>query len=143
MPWMPLLVVSTLVCACSAEPDASIPGNAQVERPFAGIGEGEVISLTGAEPFWGGEIAHGTMRWTTPENMDGESVAVTRFAGRGGLSFSGRLQGKAIDLAVTPAPCSDGMSDRSYPFTVTVQWGDEQLQGCGWSDVQPYAGGEG
>jgi uncharacterized membrane protein len=140
---IPLLAIVILVCACSAGPDVSIPGNTEDEQPFAAIGEDEVIRLTGTEPFWGGEIAGGTMLWTTPENIDGETVAVTRFAGRGGLSFSGQMQGRQIDIAVTPAPCSDGMSDRTYPFAVTVQWGDEQLQGCGWSDVQPFAGGEG
>jgi len=140
---MPLLAVATLVCACSSDPDAAIPGNAQDDQPFAGIGEDEVIRLTGTEPFWGGEISGDTMLWTTPDNMNGESVGVTRFAGRGGLSFSGQLQGKTIDIAVTPALCSDGMSDRNYPFTVTVQWGGVELQGCGWSDVQPFAGGEG
>jgi uncharacterized membrane protein len=143
MRFMPVLAASALVCACSNGQDASIPGNAQDEHPFSGIGEDEVIRLTGTEPFWGGEIAGGTMLWTTPDNIDGERIAVTRFAGRGGLSFSGELQGRAIDLVVTPAPCSDGMSDRSYPFTVTVQFGDDQLQGCGWSDAQPFAGGEG
>lgn len=129
--------------ACSSEPDARLPGNAQDEQPFAGIGEDEEIGLTGTEPFWGGEISGGTMLWTTPDDMGGAHIAVTRFAGRGGVSFSGQLQGRVIDLTVTPALCSDGMNERTYPFTVTVQWGDAQLQGCGWSDVQPYEGGEG
>lgn len=140
---MPLLAVTALLSACSAEPNAALPGNAQDDQPFAAIGEGEVVHLLGTEPFWGGEISGGTMHWSTPEDPDGESVAVIRFAGRGGLSFSGELQGRQFDLTITPASCADGMSDRDYPFTVTVQWGDEQLQGCGWSDVHPFTGGEG
>ncbi|MES2700146.1 MAG: hypothetical protein V4647_11105, partial [Pseudomonadota bacterium] len=71
-----------------------------------------------------------------------ETIAVARFAGRGGLSFTGTLQGAQFDLAITPASCSDGMSDRTYPFAVTVQLGDQQLSGCGWTDRQGYTGGE-
>ncbi len=137
------LAASLALAACSGEPDAQLPGNAQDEQPFGGIAEDEVIRLTGTEPFWSGEISGNTMVWTTPENIDGERVAVTRFAGRGGLSFSGNLQGQTMDLTVTPATCSDGMSERRYPFTVTVQWGDTQLLGCGWSDVQADEGGGG
>lgn len=132
--------------ACTPEHDAALPGDAADDQPFDAIAADEVISLTGTEPFWGGTIAGGTLTWTTPEDIEGQQTSVARFAGRGGISFSGELGGEAIDLMVTPAPpaqlCSDGMSDRSYPFVVTVTLGEQQLQGCGWSDRQGYAGGE-
>ena len=70
------------------------------------------------------------------------SEPVERFAGRGGLSFSGAVQGARADIALSPADCSDGMSDRTYPFGVTVQLGEQVLSGCGWTDSQPYTGGE-
>lgn len=130
------------LAACSSQPNGQLPGNAQDDQPFSAIAPDEVIRLTGTEPFWGGEIAGNVLRWSTPENIDGQAISVERFAGRGGLSFSGTLEGAAIDIVVTPAPCSDGMSERTYPFAVTVQKGAEQLNGCGWSDRQPYTGGE-
>lgn len=130
------------LAACSSQPDGQLPGNAQDEQPFSAIAPDEVIRLAGTEPFWGGEITGDVLRWSTPENIDGQAISVERFAGRGGLSFSGTLEGAAIDIVVTPAPCSDGMSDRTYPFAVTVQKGAEQLNGCGWSDRQPYTGAE-
>ena len=131
-----------LLAACAQAPDADLPGNAQDERPFAAIGEDETIRLIGTEPFWGGEVAGDRLTWSTPENIDGQQVSVTRFAGRGGLSFSGTLDGRQIDIAVTPGTCSDGMSDRTYPYVVTVTLGSEQLNGCGWSDSAGYSGGE-
>ena len=135
---LPLLFLA----ACSSEPDAALPGNAQDDQPFSGIGESEMLSLTGTEPFWSGEIVGRQLTYTTPEDMDGTRVAVSRFAGRGGLSYSGELSGQPLDIAITPAPCSDGMSDRSYPFTVTLQIGEEQRNGCGWSDAQPFTGSD-
>ena len=123
-----------------------MPGNADDRQPFDLIAPGETINLTGTEPFWGGEIAPEgagwTLRWSTPENIAGERVTMERFAGRGGLAFSGTLAGEGLDLAITPADCSDGMSDRTYPYAVTVTLGDQQLDGCGWTEARPYTGGE-
>lgn len=149
----PLLVSAAflaLLAACTS-PDspaddggdsASVPGETSETQPFSAIAEDEVVHFTGTEPFWGGEIEGGTLRWSTPDNVDGEMITVSRFAGRGGLSFTGTLQGGPFDLAITPATCSDGMSDRTYPFAVTVLQGDQQLSGCGWTDSQGFTGGE-
>ncbi len=139
-----------LLAGCTQQPDAALPGDATDDQPFSAIAADEEIHFTGTEPFWGGDIAGGQLTWMTPENIandpGGQRVTVTRFAGRGGVSFSGELDGQAIDLMVTPvpasAPCSDGMSDRTYPFAVTVTLGEQQLAGCGWSDKQGYSGGE-
>ncbi len=128
--------------ATPGEDTASAPGDAEDTRPFSAIAESDVVHFTGTEPFWGGEIEGGTLRWSTPDNIAGELAPVERFAGRGGLSFTGALQGGQLDLAITPAQCSDGMSDRTYPFAVTVALGDQQLNGCGWTDSQGYTGGE-
>jgi uncharacterized membrane protein len=121
--------------------DAAIPDPASSE-PYAGIAESETLRFTGTEPFWGGEATGGSLTYTTPEDPDGTTIAVERFAGRGGLSFSGSLAGAALVMSVTPGACSDGMSDRSYPFTVTLELGGEQRNGCGWTDRQPFTGPE-
>lgn len=125
---------------------AQAPGDADDHRPFAQVAAGEVVHVTGTEPFWGGVIAPAgagwQINWSTPELPDGVSAPVDRFAGRGGLSFSGTLQGRPLDIALSPAACSDGMSDRTYPYGVTVQLGDQTLSGCGWTDGEPYTGGE-
>jgi uncharacterized membrane protein len=119
--------------------DAKLP-DADSTQAYNGIGEDETVHFTGTEPFWGGEVSGTTLTYTTPENPDGATIAVERFAGRGGLSFSGSLEGADIEMTVTPLECSDGMSDRTYPFTVTIKIGDDLRNGCGWSERQPFAG---
>ena len=93
-----------------------------------------VIRFAGTEPFWGGQVAGTSLTYTAPDNLDGSVITVERFAGRGGLSFSGRLDGRTFDLAITPGDCTDGMSDRTYPLVATLQLGSEQRNGCAWRD---------
>lgn len=128
------LTLFAVACGSGGDP---APGDVPV---YDGIGEGETISLLGTEPFWGAKIAGGTMIYTTPENIDGVSIPVTRFAGNGGLGLHGEWTGKPVQIAVTPGECSDGMSDRIYPFTATVRIGESDLAGCGYTDSQPFTG---
>lgn len=121
--------------------DAKVP-DADSTEAYDGIGEDETVRFIGTEPFWGGEASGGSLTYTTPENPDGAKIAVERFAGRGGLSFAGAFEGADFEMTVTPLECSDGMSDRTYPFTVTLKMGDDLRNGCGWSDRQPFEGQE-
>ena len=121
--------------------------DARETTAFAGIAQGEAIILSGTEPFWSAQIEGDTMRYRTLENQDGVEFPVERFAGNNGLSFSGRLPneggregGAAVDVAVTPGDCSDGMSDRTYPFVATLVVAEETLIGCAHTDRQPFQG---
>ena len=111
-------------------------------EPYAGVNEGETIRFTGTEPFWGGEVTGDELRYTTPENQEGAVIAVERFAGNNGVAYSGVLNGSAFDMTVTPGQCSDGMSDRMYPFTVTLKIADETRGGCAWTDRMRFTGPE-
>ena len=117
------------------------PGSGPTDA-FDAIGADETVFLTGTEPFWGGEIAGTEARYTTPENIDGASFAVDRFAGNNGLGFTGTVEGVSFDLTVTPGECSDGMSDRTYPYTATLLIGGETRNGCAYTDRQPFTGPE-
>lgn len=112
----------------------------QRAETFSAIAPGDTIHLIGTEPFWSGEIAHGEALWKTPETMAGTRFAVERFAGNNGVSFTGRMGAERFDLMVTPGQCSDGMSDRSYPYMAAVKLGDRQLSGCAWTDRQMFTG---
>ena len=101
-----------LLAACSSGPGEGVPGDVDDTQPYAGIGEGETINMVGTEPFWSAEIAGSMLTWTTPDQPDGITGTVERFAGRGGYSLSGTLEGRILDATITPAECSDGMSDR-------------------------------
>jgi uncharacterized membrane protein len=125
--------------AAAPSPTSTVVTAADTQA-YSGIAPDEVVRFTGTEPFWGGQAAGEALTYTTPENQTGEMIAVDRFAGRNGISFSGELGGMPFVLAVTPGQCSDGMSDRRYPFTVTLQVKGEQREGCAWTDRQPYSG---
>jgi uncharacterized membrane protein len=116
---------------------AAKPAAADDTAAFDGIGADETVHFTGTEPFWGGEVHGTTLRYNTPENIDGTEIAVERFAGRGGLSYSGQLEGAAFEMMLTPLESGDGLSEIVYPFTVTVKIGEDTREGCGWTDRQP------
>jgi len=126
----------------NAATDDGLPGNTDDTAPYDGVAEDEVLRFTGTEPFWGGEVSGNTLTYSTPEEPDGVAIEVERFAGRGGISFSGRLDGAPFDMTVTPLRCSDGMSDRTYPFAVTLEVAQETRSGCAWSDRRPFEGPE-
>lgn len=129
-----MVASSAALTACQPSEGETVPGDAFDTQPYADIAEDAVVRITGTEPFWGGTIAGGQLTWSTPENIDGTVVPVERFAGRGGLSFSGQLEGQQIDIAITPGDCSDGMSDRTYPFNATVELDGQTLSGCAWRE---------
>lgn len=121
--------------------DRDLPGD-ESTRPYDGLGEDETLSFTGTEPFWGGEVRGTSLIYRTPEDQEGTEIEVTRFAGRGGMAFGGQLDGALFEMTATPLECSDGMSDRTYPFTVTLMIGSETRNGCGWTERQPFEGPE-
>lgn len=149
-PILLIAITALLLTGCSGGANTgAVPGDTEDKRPYDGISAQEMITAVGTEPFWGAKISGGgddqpgTLLFTTPQNTvgdaDGERAAVTRFAGRGGLSFSGTLSTGPFTLVITPGACSDGMSDNSYPFVVTMQYyQDSTLSGCAWTESQPF-----
>ncbi len=135
-----LLATSVLLGGCEAG-----DGIDQGGKVFADISADAQITLTGTEPFWGLEIdaAEGKehpARFSQPGDIDGRAFTLSRFAGNNGLGFSGELAGRKMQVAITPGDCSDGMSDRRYPFAATVAWGDETLLGCAHTSNAPFTG---
>lgn len=115
-------------------------------QPFDGISPSAKIKLLGTEPFWGLEIEPAgeayIARYSAPDNAAGTDFAAARFAGNNGLGFNGELDGKTVQIALTPSECSDGMSDRTYPYTATFVLGDVTLFGCGYTSDETFGGGQ-
>jgi uncharacterized membrane protein len=151
---LPLAAACALLSACqpgasdgpaaeeTAAGDAAVPGDTGETAPYSEIAEDEVLRFLGNEPFWGGDVSGGILTYKTPEDQDGTAIEVERFAGRGGIAFSGELGGADFEMTVTPLECSDGMSDRTYPFTVTLEIGEDKRNGCAWSEQHPFDGPE-
>jgi uncharacterized membrane protein len=126
--------------SAATQQPGSPPGDTSDMHPYDGIHADETVQFTGTEPFWGGSVSGRELTYSTPEKPDGDPIAVTRFAGRGGVSWSGAFQDKPFRLAVTEGQCSDGMSDRTYPFTATLEVLGEQRQGCAWTMRRSFTG---
>ena len=132
-----------LLAACNSHggtQDATTPAEGSKAAVYAGLRAVDTLHFTGTEPFWGGSVTGGTLTYKTPEQPEGTAITVRRFAGNNGLNFSGKLGERPFDMAVTNAACSDGMSDRTYPFTVTLQIGGEMRSGCAWTAARGFGG---
>jgi uncharacterized membrane protein len=142
LPLIALLAACNSGGANGGAADPTAPQADGEQTAYTGIRPDETLRFTGTEPFWGGQVTGTSLTYTTPENIDGTTFPVQRRAGNNGLSLTGTLDGRRFDVAVSEAPCSDGMSDRTYPFTVTLRIGEETRNGCGWTDRRGFAGPE-
>lgn len=88
------------------------------------------FQATGTEPFWGASVDGATLTYTTPEFPNGIRITVARRDSGGSADYSGTLDGKPLTLKVAPGQCSDGMSDRIYPFTAVREIGPDIARGC-------------
>jgi len=129
------LLISLAACA-PAKTDGIDPQG----KAFDAIAAEEAVTLVGTEPFWNLAIKGGEGVWTTPDRNPGTAFKVTRFAGNGGLGFSGQLDGKPFTATLTPGTCNDGMSDRRFPFVATIAFGGETFEGCGYTTSKPFTG---
>lgn len=90
------------------------------------------VRAIGTEPFWNARIEGRCVTYSHPEDQSGTRVwtRYTPGAGGGG-TWSGALGGRRFELRIRPqAGCSDGMSDRRYPFAADLAVGGEQRSGC-------------
>lgn len=127
----------TLAACSPAQQDGIDPAG----KTFDAVAPDEAVTLIGTEPFWSLRVERGEGVWTTPEQQPGTRFALSRFAGNNGLGFTGTLEGRPFTATLTPGACSDGMSDRRFPFVATIAWGEQTLKGCGYTASSPFTGG--
>lgn len=121
----PILSALTLLCLASA---CSTPTS--TPAPPASAFPAKLKAL-GTEPFWSLGIDGDTVAYSTAEQPAAVAARVERRETAGELALGGVLAGDAITVNVTRETCSDGMSDRVYPYAVKVRLGAKQLAGCG------------
>lgn len=137
------VVIFAASCLPGCSPSDSIDDDGRI---FEGIAPEEAISLIGTEPFWNMEIAphksagEFTARYGTMERPGDVTFPLNRFAGNNGLAFSGEWDGKSVQIAITPAECTDQMTGRDYPFAATLAIGDDVRLGCAYTDRQGFSG---
>lgn len=91
------------------------------------------LRAVGTEPFWGARIEGRCVTYSTPDNPDGTRIW-TRLTGSASQRiWTGALDGQRFVLELQKAigaSCSDGMSDRRYPFDAKLQLGNARERGC-------------
>lgn len=143
--WPTAVMALLAVAACHGTEDSGkdATGDPEDRRRSAIIGLGETIRVQGSEPFWNAEIRNSMLTYRTLERPAGEQGEAKRFDGRGGISFSGSFADKDYTLAIQRKKCKEDGSDKIYPFTAFMRIGDEERQGCAWSDNHPAKPGRG
>lgn len=121
---------SSEASAAASEPPAS-PSQEPARPPAAtGLALPETFTALGTEPFWAAKVAGGRLTYMTPEDQAGQTIAVEREDGAELVELSGTLAGKPLALTITKGPCSDGMSDVVYRWSVERRLGDDVQRGC-------------
>ena len=135
-PAPPIALARDFVAACgetTSNPTSS-PSVSGVSACL--IQDGERLSVVplrgvGTEPFWGVQIEGRCVIYSHPDDQQGTRVWTRYAASPGGGTWSGALDGRPFTLRIRAQPgCSDGMSDRRYPFGVELIVGGEQRSGC-------------
>jgi len=136
-----LALPMTLLLACSpAVPDAGAPAH----EATATRGDTDPaafpasLQAAGVEPFWSVKVEGEALAYTTPETMDApRRLQATRRIDADGLHLAGEDGGVPFRLDVRRAPCSDGMSDMAYPFSVSWRLGETTAKGCAFDPASP------
>ncbi len=96
---------------------------------------GAFYRALGTEPFWSVTIGGGRMVYEAPGQPRIDVAAPAPRATPNGR----RYESAAFTVDISPGPCSDGMSDRTYPDTVRVAFAGAEppLAGCGGAPLAP------
>jgi len=100
---------------------APAPAETAVNADFAGP-----LQAAGTEPFWGLSIRPDGLTLTRPDHP----VLQAANPGPAHQGKSAVWSAPGLKATLTPTHCSDGMSDRDYPYAATVVVGAETLKGC-------------
>jgi len=91
----------------------------------------EPLRALGTEPFWALDVDSNGLRFITPDDTSGirfGPIAPTVVADT--VVWSGQSDRMAIDVRVWTEKCSDGMSDREYPYASQVTIAGTTYRGC-------------
>jgi uncharacterized membrane protein len=117
----------SIVAACQVRDSPRLPDTSDApETALAGA-----LRAIGTEPFWGLDIDSTGLRFTTPEDTKGiRWPPLTPTISGDTARWAGETERAAVDARIWPARCSDGMSDRVWPYTAVVRIDSTTYRGC-------------
>ena len=132
-----IVPAAPLLFACSAPEEAATAPAAADPAQTAADESAAIFARNfraiGTDPYWAAHVTDGRLRYVTPEDQEGVTVDVTQISPADKLDvieLSGTIGDIPFTLSGRIEPCSDGLSDREYPYGVTLQMDDETMTGC-------------
>lgn len=122
-PFLFALALLSMAGACSPPQPTPLP-------PPPGAAFPDKLGALGTEPFWSLGIDGDTVTYSSLEQPAKRTARFERQEAAGELALGGMLGGEPATIKIARKPCSDGMSDRTYVYTVTMRLGLQQLNGC-------------
>lgn len=93
------------------------------------------LKLVGTEPFWAVQVRQNELVLQRPDTPDMK----TANPGPVATATTAVWTAEGMTIVVRRETCSDGMSDRVYPFAAEVTVGTEVLKGCAARADEVYA----
>lgn len=123
-------VLSLAACAPEAPGggDANAPADAPAPDPAAAFRVD--FHLSGTEPFWGADIIGTEIHVTRPDQPEVTAINAGLAMVQGRAIWTAQAGQSLVMATLTPGECSDGMSDRQWPYAAELKIGDEILKGC-------------
>lgn len=90
------------------------------------------LTGVGTEPFWNLSVNGKQLGYRDIEMPQERTIAVSRQASANQLVLTGTLDGRPLRATFSAGQCSDGMSDRKYPYALTLNLGERTLNGCAY-----------
>lgn len=125
------LIVLALLALAACQPQGPDRKAApKADAPPAAIDFSQPMTARGNEPFWALAINGTQVTLTRPGHPDVTAQTPAPVIQAGRATWIAAAPGQQITITVYESPCSDGMSDRSYPLTAEVVLLNETLRGC-------------
>lgn len=130
-----MVFATALFAACSSgdQPRADSAGIAKdsILMPDTALIAALPLRALGTEPFWALDIDTAGLRFITPDDTAGLRFPYSKSTIVSDTSIwtAGNVQ-SAITVRVWREKCSDGMSDREYPFAARILKDTITYRGC-------------
>lgn len=138
-----LLASALLLAACEQSHDgqegAGPPADAPAPAPAPAATYPADLNLNGTEPFWAVKIRGTAIALTRPDAAQRDFANAAKAEANGSATWTANDTAGSIVVTLTAGSCSDGMSDKTYPYSAVVTLGAETLKGCGELPPAPSA----
>ncbi|MGH7710643.1 MAG: COG3650 family protein [Gemmatimonadaceae bacterium] len=136
------IAVVTLTAACGGS-EAPRPADSSVGVSVDTLrGSGAALAITqplraiGTEPFWALDVDSTGLRFTSPDDTGGIRFPPIAHSVAGDtMVWVAETERAAIDVRIWRDKCSDGMSDRVWPYVAVVRIEGKTHRGC--ADARP------